>query len=125
MLTEKLAWVWNIAVEGGRPTSSASPAELRFLGLEVDAFAERGFSPCTKWSDAQVMRQLFGDERPEVPGTTFRRAFNCVHNHVMNLIRAKVLRVLPGTEWSRGPLGTPAIAWASAAEFVTKRRWIG
>lgn len=109
----RLEWVWNIA------TPEARNRELRFLVAEL-----RGFSDLrSPISDLPaVIGRLLGEEKPFVDGTAFRRAFNCDSDHVLNLIRAGTLAVLPNTSWRRGPNGTPAIAWASAVRFVKERK---
>lgn len=126
-----LAWVWNIATPG------ADKRALRFLVSELVAIErlaadnpalfdrmmfQRAQSPSHSRLATGVVRELFGDEKPFVDGTVFRRAFNCDSKHVINLITARVLAVLPNTQWRRGHNGTPAITWASAVRFAEQRR---
>jgi len=109
-------WAWNIA------TPDAERAELRFLSSDIARWVDDEPVRCRPL--AEVVRELFGDEKPFVDGINFYRAFNCDSQHVYNLIdcRPAALGVLPNTERRRGPNGSAAIAWASAVEFVKERK---
>lgn len=115
--------VWNIA------TRNVEKRELRYLWDDLASpIGSRG-TPSEYYNrDARFMAGfLFGEGKTFVDGTDFRRAFNCDSKHVLNLIRAGVLEVLPNTGWHKGRNGTPAIAWKSGVNFVQERRkpeWI-
>jgi len=69
-----------------------------------------------------IVRLLYGALKPFVLGVDFVRAWNCDSGTCMNLVRANVLRTVPGTDYGRGRGLTPCITWDSAISFLQSRR---
>jgi hypothetical protein len=60
-------------------------------------------------------------DKPFVLGTEVAEIFNCGSTHVMNLIEAKALLILPRSTYRRGPGGSPCISLASFVQFLQNR----
>jgi hypothetical protein len=85
---------------------------------------------CRNWAEGKpieddedkLILHLYGGTRPFIPGTRFFRAWNCDSGHAINLIAAKVLKLIAGTDYGQGRGNTPCITWASAVDFLKTRR---
>ena len=117
----ELPWAWDISTKG------AGRTELRILAACVDhaqkdllSGSGTGVSPVIE--EADVIRLLYGEERPWIWGKEFHRAWNFDRRHLFNLIFDGSLQLLPRTRWRRGPGGSPCVTWNSAVDFLRKRK---
>jgi hypothetical protein len=111
--TGDLSWAWNIGLGDAR--------EIRLLTKCVEHFAATGAE--LDWEFDRVLKAiLHGYKKPFIGGTHLQILFNCSSTHVINLIEADVLAVLPGTSWNTGPKGTPLVALESFVGMLKTRR---
>lgn len=107
---------WNIAL------ATDTRRELRLLAVACRNLAE---GKPTTFDPDDIIRRIYGAQRPFLKGTWFGRSWNCGRKTVIRLCEEETLCCLPfdgKTKWSRGRNGTPAITWASAIAFLNSRR---
>ncbi len=117
-------WAFNIA------SADVSRLEVRILAECIGDYDERLKSgqarrPVRKKDDwAELLKKVFPNShhKPAVTGVDLQFAFSCVSEHVLNLVREKSLACVPGSNWQRGPGGSPCITLASVKEFLRNRR---
>lgn len=114
-----LAFGWNIALR------------------EKDAAREvRIFPDCMAWYSrslgngsyerttddvlAALLKQ--NGDKPFIRGSVLRLILNCSSTHLIRLVDAKLLSLLPDTDYGRGPSGTPMVTVASVRSFLKARR---
>lgn len=107
---------WNIA------SPNADRRELRILTQSVADYLAAGRSPCyhSMLAPDAAVSDLVPD-RPFLRGTDIQRILNCGSTHVLNLVESKALALVPGTNYQRGPGGTPSITVDSFRHFLTSR----
>lgn len=54
-------------------------------------------------------------------GTELQRALNCGSDHIIALVEAKALKLVPGTSYQPGPGGSPCITRESFEAFLNSR----
>jgi hypothetical protein len=104
---------WNIA------TQSSQKIERRILTVSARDFADNRKRAI---EESEIIRRVYGSERPFIFGTFFFRAWNCDSGHMINLLEEGSLTKLANTDYRRGRNGTPCITWASALAFLNSRR---
>jgi hypothetical protein len=107
---------WNISLT--HPPSRSGRFERRFLVRALRDYAE---GPITSDEDFIVIL-LYGQRKPSIRGIDFSRAWNCDSGHTINLVKARVLALMPGTSYGRGRGLTVCITWESAVRFARERR---
>jgi hypothetical protein len=117
----ELPWAWDISTKG------AGRTELRILAACVEHAQKDLLSRTSpvgppEINEADVIRLLYGEERPWLWGKEFHRAWNFDRRHLFNLIFDGSLQLLPRTRWRRGPGGSPCVTWNSAVEFLRARK---
>ena len=107
-------------------TPRAARRELRIL---TDSIAQQlrmtgsgGSRPTI--SPAAALARVLGDighDRPLLTGVEARQVLNCGGQHLMNLVKCRALPTVRGTRRHPGPGGSPIIARATFAEWLTSR----
>jgi len=118
---------WDIAAPGSHR------AELRILTTSVSEFvaasrelggrspSEGDPAPSAIQPESAIAALVPKHDKPFVIGPEVKRILNCGRQHLINLVDAKVLEQLPGTQYRRGPQGWPVIARASFTRFLETR----
>jgi hypothetical protein len=127
----------------------AKRRDLRILTQSVTEYLQAGKSPCyhtmlppaeavdivlaslkpelntlSSVASAAKEDQLPGGRpqvRPWLTGNEIQRLLQCGSTHLINLVEARLLKLLPGTDYQRGPGGTPKILRASFVQFLQER----
>lgn len=112
----RIEWAWDIA------SRSSARREIRILAVCIaDVQGDRPATVDGERTAADVMRILFGDERPVIFGAQLYRKMLCKHDHLTTLIREGSLRVV-GEPARKGRGGSPALDWGSVKRFIEERR---
>ena len=127
---------WNIAKPG------ASRRELRILARSVawcasfNGVGKSAERRIWRWSKILALLLRGIPNRPPkslkysavvrskpawITGAELRRILNCGSTHIISLVESKALKVLPGTDWRRGPGGSPLIRRDSFLTFLENR----
>lgn len=107
---------WNIAVDAdGR-------RELRLLSASVAHYHDTLGSRPLRMSFEQMLGKILLHAKPVLASTEIQRALNCDSGHVINLISAGELQVVPGTDWGRGRGNVASVRRASFTEFLRRRQ---
>lgn len=113
----KLAWAWNIGLGKRR-------SEIRIL-----ARCLRGYQASnTSCNLAEVPQEeiiahiLAREKKPWIEGVTLKHLLACENDLIIDLVTARELAVMPGTNWRRGPGGSPSITRESVINFLKRRR---
>ena len=114
-----LSYSWNIGLGKER-------RELRILRASIDHYIQQGSKPHTL-AEPDAFDRLLPPGFPAAQRTwltngELQRALNCVSDHVLHLVEAKELQLLPRTDYRRGPNGSALITLASFRTFLQKRR---
>jgi len=111
---------FNIAVDpDGR-------RELRILTRSISQYQASGRK--FRMELPALLKLLTPHSKPTITGLEIQRSLNCDCEHVTNLLRANQIAVAPGTNWQRGPGGSPCVTSASYETFLRTRiigDWIG
>lgn len=97
--------------------------ELRILASSI-ARLQTGQTPLVPLDDwPEIFTRICGPQKnkPALTGVDVQRSLNCDSGHVINLLNEKLLRVVPGTDWQRGPGGSPSIVTSSFEQFLKGR----
>ena len=110
---------FNIAVdETGR-------RELRFLTESLEHFLASLTNPklCPYYPTwPQILKLVLPHDKPVITGVELSAALNCDSQHVLNLLDARLLKLVPGSDpMRRGPNGSPALTRASFEDFLDRR----
>lgn len=105
---------WNIATGEAR-------REIRVLTDSLAHYQRTLGSRPYPFEEGKVLRLILPHDKPALSGVEIQRAFNCDSGHVINLIEAKLLKIVPGTDWQRGPGGSPSVTRTSVIEFLKRR----
>lgn len=113
--SRKLSWAWNIARPG------AEARELRLLTRSVNGVRTTGAGDGLENEPEQRILDLVlaRHPKPELSGTEFDLLFCCSQETRTRLLRAGLLT---GTDWKRGPNGSPKITRLSVIQFLKERR---
>jgi hypothetical protein len=117
-----IPWAWNIALKPGRMAR-----ELRLLPECVEhyrrTYGSRGVAIDAHLTsiDRVIAHLLKFHDKPFILSTDIRLILNCGSTHVTNLVDAKVLKQLPGTDYRRGPNGAACVTRESLEQFLTAR----
>ena len=113
---------WDIASPGARRR------ELRILVASVreyQAAHRRGIADplfrCSIPAPAAVAAVLPAHSRPWITSPEVQRCLQCGSTHVIGLIEAKCLSILPGSTYRRGPNGAALVGRDSLSQFLTAR----
>ena len=60
-------------------------------------------------------------DKPYLTGLEIKRLLNCGRQHVINLIEARALILLPGTTYRPGPNGSPVVGRVTLTAWLTQR----
>ena len=116
-----LLYAWDI--RGGDVSSPAS-REIRILPACIEHYRLTGGHRPFPKSDHQVEADLLFNLGSKTFTTSRRLALvlNCSSTHVINLIEARQLAVLPNTTWGTGPNGAALVTIESVKTFFSSRR---
>jgi hypothetical protein len=130
-IEEQLALIaWNIA------SPKTLRRELRILTQSVSLYLAKNPERCPEYYCADFCPDTAAEclldfidgrhasPRPWIDGKEIQRAMNCGSTHVINLVESKCLKLMPGSDYQRGPGGSPNIIRASFLQFL-KTRLIG
>lgn len=110
---------WNIAAPG------AERRELRILTRSVSEYLRDNpdRNPCyhSTLCPAEAVSLVLPSDKPAFTGVEIQRSLNCGSTHVITLVESRALRLVPGTNYQRGPGGSPRIARESFIEFLKGR----
>jgi hypothetical protein len=99
--------------------------ELRVLTRSIEhhktTIGSRAFITIESGTWEKIFKLLLPHEKPVMSGVELQRSMNCDSGHVLNLIGAKLLIVAKGTDWQRGPGGSPSVLVASYEKFMKGR----
>lgn len=113
-----LLFAWNIALR------EDASREVRIhpdcLNWYVRTHGKGAF-PFAEEDVASGLLKRNGD-KPFIRGSVLRLILNCSSAHIINLVEAKLLKLVPDTEYHPGPLGTPLITVSSLKSFLKSRR---
>lgn len=107
-----IQWAWNIGLGQSR--------EIRIWPESI----EQALNPKTAATESArqdpVDRIIAG--KPFIRGRDLRIILNCSSTHIIALLNARQLEVLPNTNWGTGRNGTPLITAASLRTFFRDRQ---
>jgi hypothetical protein len=107
-----LPWAWNIGLGSAR--------EIRVLASCVEHYAATGKRLKLQWRD--VLEEIFfGCNKPFLTGKEIKLILCCSPTTISNLLKAKELNSLPGTNWTTGPKGSALIGCESFTDFLLRR----
>lgn len=111
---------WNIASPG------AARRELRLLTRSVSEFIRDNPQRddcyyCAICPDIAIAAVLPDHQKPWLTGLEVQRSLNCGSTHVIGLVESKLLKLMPGTNYQRGPGGSPSISRDSFVAFLKSR----
>jgi hypothetical protein len=112
-----IAWAWNIGLGKRR-------AEIRILTKCLRGYQATS-SSCNlsdKGEDEIIGYILAREKKPWIEGVSLKFLLACENSHIVELVSAGELAVMPGTSWQPGPGGSPRIECASVVEFLKRRR---
>ena len=114
----RMRWAFNIA------TAGASKRLVRILGQSINEYlAGQEAPPINAAEDfARTMDLIFPSRHAMTRAVAVAHAWNTSRDHILNLCREGQLRVAEGSDWRRGPGGSPIVETASAIEFLKQRR---
>ena len=113
----QLAWAWNIGLGEAR--------YIRIYPACIEHYKKTGGSRPQAVVDLDlVITTLLAQHRgkPWIKSTTLALILNCGSTHIINLIEAKALSIVPGTTWGTGPTGAALVTPASFKQFLIARR---
>lgn len=113
----ELSWAWNIGLGESRC--------IRIYPACIEHYRTTGGSRPQAVVDLDlVITTLLAQHRgkPFIKSTTLALILNCGSTHIINLIAAKALSVVPNTTWGTGPNGAALIAPQSFKQFLITRR---
>jgi hypothetical protein len=124
---KSLPWAWDISLSHAlrqrvtRDFGNFPPAaEVRILTQCVVHY-QRTLKPLA-WPWREVLADVLrGYKKPFITGKIISLVLNCSSSHVINLVRAKILKVVPNTDWGTGPKGSPLIVTKSFEDFLAER----
>jgi hypothetical protein len=114
-------WAWNIA------NPDASRREVRILTQSVARYQELSGQGITVQDRGfelpQVLGFILGDGngKPWLTGVEVQRKLNCGSTLVLHLVESRALALLDGTDYRRGPSGSPCITRQSFIRFLETR----
>lgn len=107
---------WNIG------DVKAERRELRLWAPAVDEYNTKFGQKPRRFLWTDIVRSLLpASNKTWVDGLHLRFALNCGSTHVMNLIDAGALTLVPGSSYRRGSGGSPQILTSSFERFLTER----
>jgi hypothetical protein len=121
MIDERLALIaFDVATPG------SERRELRILTHSVAEFLHDNpdNDPCyhTMTPPSEALRLVLpSHSKPFFTGIELQRAFNCSSDHIISLIEAKALKLVPGSRYQPGPGGSPCITRESVVAFLKAR----
>jgi hypothetical protein len=112
----QLAYAWNIGLGTAR--------EIRIYPPCVEHYRRTGGSRQFNPAEPAVLAELLSrnGEKPFIKSSVLRLILNCGSTHLINLIEAKALRVVPNTTWGTGPNGAALVTIDSLKTFLQTRR---
>lgn len=111
-----LSFAWHIGLGFER-------REVRILRVSIDHYIAHGSKPHAL-TEAQALALLLppAHAKPFLTNGEVQRALNCTSDHVLHLVEAGDLALMPGTQYGRGPAGSALITVPSFQNFITARR---
>jgi hypothetical protein len=108
----ELAPAWNIGLGARR--------ELRVLPSAISFYEQTGGSRRRRMLRAEILAELYRglSSQPVLEGELIRRVLNCSADHLTRLVDEGYLAQAAGTEYRRGPGGSPKIPRASFEQFL-------
>ena len=121
----RIAFAWNIGLGERR--------EVRILRKSIDSYlserdgcnADRNIVD-TVPTDEQALRMILppGHQGPFLTNGQVQRSLNCVSDHVLHLVEAGALALVPKTTYRRGPAGAALVTVDSFTKFIRARRML-
>jgi hypothetical protein len=113
-----LLYAWNIGL--------GTAIEARILPDSIDHYKRTHGDQDDPRTEPQVITSLFRamrvEHKPTVEASAVRLLLNCSSTQVYNLIAANLLKIQPGTTWTRGPNGSALITLDTFQTFLRTRR---
>lgn len=107
---------WNIALK------KTAAREIRILPACIDHYKSTGGARPFPIGGPDPLAPILATDKPFILGARLKLILNCGATHIINLVDAKLLRVLPGTKYQRGPNGSPVIEMKSLLSFMQARQ---
>lgn len=108
---------FNIALDD----SPDGRRELRILTCSIEFFRSTNGKKYHELEWPKIFRLICPHDKPLVRGTEISRTLICDGQHVLNLLGAGRLKRVPGTNFQRGPGGTPSITRESYEQWLKGR----
>lgn len=112
-----LPCAWNIALD---PRVMAR--ELRILPACIEHYAATNGSHPFPDVRSSLSNLLKLPDQPFIRANLVRLVLNCSSTHLINLIDAKLLKQVAGTQYRRGPNGDAILDTASLIKFLDSRQ---
>ena len=115
----QLLYAWNIGLGAAREMRIYPPCLTHYA-------CTAGARPFPE-TDDQVIAAMLGTlhvttSAAWVTGRMLSLLFNCGSTQIINMLDARLLKLLPGTGWKTGPNGSPHITVDSLKQFLITRR---
>jgi len=107
----ELAPAFNIGLGGRR--------ELRVMPSAI-SFYRKSSGQRRRMLRAEVLEELYRgvSQHPVIDGELIRRILCCSGDHLVRLVDEQFLQQAPGTEYRKGPNGSPKVLRTSFEEFL-------
>jgi len=126
MLANGMLIGFNIAVDAtprrGTQTDPNPRRELRVLVRSVEHYQGTGGMRALILPFSQIFQLMLPHDKPVITSAELQRSMNCDSGHVINLIWAGLLKIVPGTDWSQGRGCTASVQMASYGAFLKARQ---
>ena len=115
----QLLYAWNLGLGAARDMRIYPPCLVHYARTA-------GARPFPDTED-EVSAALLGTlhvttSTAWVTGRMLSLLFNCSSTQIINMLDARLLKLLPGTGWKTGPNGSPHITADSLKQFLISRR---
>jgi len=110
-----LLWAFDLSVKQSRPL-------VRVFSQSLADYARIRTAPKSGPEFSAVLQAIFPVHGKAIRSSLLCRAWSVDEDHTLNLWRAGLLRLADGSECKSGCNGSPALDFASVAEFMEERQ---